>query len=268
MVDNSPEISSFVKEITGLSCQELMRFFQRGVTARWKPDDSLVTEADLASEAVVVGGIRKKFPDDIICSEESGLSSTDRTPGKAIWIIDPLDGTTNFANGYPCFCVSIARGVFDQSGKIQLTHGAIGDPVREKTYLATAGGGATVNGRPMRVRVQRPLKAAFLVTGFYYNTGDILAQEVERFHRIAEVCTSIRRDGSAALDMAMAAEGVFDAFWELGLKPWDVAAGALLVAEAGGTVVNYPPASGAFDVEAPGVICGSSAAVAALKTYF
>lgn len=268
MADNSAEIASFIKEITKLSCAELMRYFERGVTVRSKPDDSLVTEADLASEAVVVEGIRKKFPHDVICSEESGLSSTERTPGKAIWIVDPLDGTTNFANGYPCFCVSIARGVFDDRGRIRLTHGAIGDPVRQKTYLAEAGRGAKVNDRPMRVRVKRPLKAAFLVTGFYYNTGDVLAQEVERFHRIAKVCSSIRRDGSAALDMAMAAEGVFDAFWELGLKPWDVAAGALLVLEAGGTVVNYPPASGFFDVEGPGVICGSSDAVTALKSYF
>lgn len=259
----------FLNEIIKLAGERLMSFFGTNLKVDTKSDASLVTEADLASEKVLIEGISKKYPNDIICSEESGLSSADRTPGRHIWILDPLDGTTNFAHNYPYFCVSAGRGRFMEDGSIEMVLGGIEDPVRKKTYTAKRGHGAFVNGQRMRVRNDRPLREGFLVTGFYYATGEKLRSEVERFHRVAEVCASIRRDGAAALDLALVAEGTFDAFWEYGLKPWDVAAGSVLISEAGGVVINYrEPIGGEFNVERDGVISGTPQVVKELLSLF
>ena len=230
-----------------------------GLDVSLKPDTSLVTKADLASEKVIVDAIRLGFPNDVILAEESGLSSAERRPGQSIWIIDPLDGTTNFANRYPFYCVSIGRGCFDEQGRIDLTMGGIYEPARERMFLAAKGAGATVNGQPLQVAAARDFALCFLVTGFYYMKDEALQREIRRFERVAQDCQSIRRDGSAALDLAYAAEGVFDAFWEVGLQPWDLAAGAVIVEEAGGVVRNY--AEGPFDIEGEGVIAGSAQAV-------
>lgn len=245
---------------------ELSRRFGGDNHVRTKADQSLLTDADLASEEVVLGQIRRHFPDDRIYSEEAGLSKGGRPPGSYIWIIDPLDGTTNFANNYPFFCVSIGRGKFRADGSIELVSGGIHDPIRNKTYTATLGGGAFCNGQRLKASIRGELAKSFLVTGFYYQKGQALRREIERFSRVAETCQSIRRDGAAALDLALVAEGVYDAFWELGLAPWDLAAGALLVAEAGGSVVNYHGTESAngFQVEGEGVIAGAPAITAAI----
>lgn len=259
----------FLNEIIKLAGEKLMSFFGTSLKVDVKADSSLVTEADLASECVLIEGISKKYPNDIICSEESGLSSADRTPGRHIWILDPLDGTTNFAHGYPYFCVSAGRGRFREDGSIEILLGAIEDPVRKRSYVAKKGHGAFVNSIPMKVRSGRPLRESFLVTGFYYATGSLLSREVERFHRVAQVCSSIRRDGAAALDLALVAEGIFDAFWEYGLKPWDVAAGSLLIQEAGGVVLNYhEPIGKEFNVEADGLVSGTAQSVKELLAMF
>ncbi len=259
----------FLNEIIKLAGERLMSFFGTNLKINMKSDASLVTEADLASEKVLIDGIAKKFPNDIICSEESGLSSADRTPGRHIWILDPLDGTTNFAHGYPYFCVSAGRGRFTEDGSIEMVLGGIEDPVHKKTYIAKRGHGAFLNGQRMKVRKDRSLREGFLVTGFYYATGEQLKSEVERFHRVAKICSSIRRDGAAALDLALVAEGIFDAFWEYGLKPWDVAAGSLLISEAGGLVLNYDaPLKSSFNVEAEGLLSGTPQAVKELLTLF
>ena len=266
MPNDGGQLLDFMKEIGEAAGRVLNDFRGSTFTVKRKGDDTYVTDADLASEKLILDRIRARFPDDKIYSEEAGLSSPDRTPGSAIWIIDPLDGTTNFANRYDFFCVSIARGRFAKAGPIAIEHACIHDPVRNKTYLAAKGAGARVNGRPLKVNATADLKDAFLVTGFFSNTGVDLKKDIMRLYEVAIRCNGIRRDGSAALDMALVAEGIYDGFWEWGLRPWDVGAGMLLIEEAGGSVLNYPgepllP----FDVEKAGLICGALPIVKALS---
>jgi len=226
-----------------------------------KPDSSIVTNADLASEALILGRIRAKFPDDLIFAEESGRSSQIRRPGQYVWIVDPLDGTTNFANKYPFYCVSIGRCQVAEDGRLEPLIGVVYDPCRDRMYAAAKGQGAFVNGRKMAVAGPRDLARAFLVTGFYYTTGDRLHPEIVRFERVAQICSSIRRDGAAALDLALVAEGIYDAFWEHGLAVWDMAAGVLLVREAGGNVLNYESIDPfAYSLEGNGLLAGSRSA--------
>ena len=239
-----------------------MRYFGGEVHARHKEDQSIVTDADLASEKLIIDTLLKARPRDTIYSEEAGLSSEQRTPGSSIWIIDPLDGTTNFSNRYPFFCVSIARGEYTEAGFIRVMSGAVHDPIRNKTYVTERGRGAWVNDKAMKVTSVRPPEDAFIVTGFAYKRGETLKRDIESFWKIAQTCQSIRRDGAAALDLALVAEGIYDGYWESGLKPWDLAAGALLVEEAGGFVRNYPgPKRAAYDIESGNVICGTQAVV-------
>lgn len=261
------QISTFIEETLKLCRAELLSRFRGDLDVRAKADASLVTEADLASEKVALGRIKAAFPDDVILSEETHTSAPRRPEGVHVWIVDPLDGTTNFANGYPYFCVSIARGVFRADGTVQVVAGGIIDAVGGKIYLAEAGRGAFVDGVKMQVRADRTLAKAFLVTGFYFTEPEKLLPEVERFARIARICPAIRRDGAAALDLAFVAEGVFDAFWEVGLQVWDVAAGSLLVSEAGGTVQNYSGTAGFYNLEATGIVAGNSATVAAIAGF-
>lgn len=252
----------FLRETMAEAGHELRSRAGAGLRIETKADTSLVTEADLASEKVIIRRIRRDFPDDKIYSEEAGLSSQDRRPGSHIWIIDPLDGTTNYANGYPFYCISIARGQFTEDGRIEIRTGAILDAPRNRLYYASKGEGAWVDGKPIRVASPRDFHRCFLVTGFYYAKGPDLMASIERFARVADACQSIRRDGAAALDLAMVAEGIYDAFWETGLMPWDVAAGALLVAEAGGSARNYTLAAhGHHDVEDRSIVAGAPGAV-------
>ncbi len=237
--------------------KEVMKFYRgNDLSILQKKDDSLVTNADLASEALIISSLKERFPQDKIFSEEAGLSSADRTQGTYIWIIDPLDGTTNFANHYPFFCISIARGQFLEDGRISIVLGGIYDPVRDECYLASIGEGATCNGSPIYVRDDRAPELAFIVTGFSYHKGVELRKDIERFLSVAERCQSIRRDGAAALDLAYVAKGIFDGYWECGLKPWDIAAGSLLVSEAGGYVYN-PSVDHVFNTESEGILCGT-----------
>jgi myo-inositol-1(or 4)-monophosphatase len=260
------KVSVFIDETLRSCAAELMARFRTGVDVSTKADASLVTEADLASEKVALSRIAASFPDDLLLSEETHTSATLRPAGRHVWIVDPLDGTTNFANGYPFFCVSIARGKFRADGSIEIVAGGIIDPINGNVYLAEAGKGAWLDGKRMQVLAPRPLARAFLVTGFYFTDHARLMPEIERFARVANQCPAIRRDGSAALDLAYVARGLFDGFWENGLKVWDVAAGALLVAEAGGVVQNYPgvnPESD-FDPEKTGIVAGNPAIVASI----
>ncbi len=258
---------NFLIDTMTSAAEELTKRRGEALKISVKPDASLVTEADLASEKVIIERIKKYFPDDQIFAEESGRSSEARQPGSSVWVVDPLDGTTNYANGYPHYCISIGRGVFDSNGRIQIDTGAVYDAVREKFYFAEHGKGAHCNGRSLKVAPPRPFQESFLVTGFYYLEGPDLEREVTRFSKIVQQCHSIRRDGSAALDLAMVAEGIFDAFWELGLAPWDVAAGTLLVREAGGVTRNYPSSVGSYDIEGHGIIAGTPGTVQALARH-
>lgn len=238
---------------------ELMQRQGPDLQTMTKADTSLVTEADLASEKVIHDNISKYFPHDTILSEESGRTTGN---GPFVWIVDPLDGTTNYANGYPFFCISIARGRFLPSGRVEVEQGAIYDPNRKRLYFADLGKGASVNGQQIKVSIGRDFSKCFLVTGFYYMREETLQREIDRFSRVAKHCQTIRRDGAAALDLAYTAEGIYDAFWEVGLSPWDIAAGALLVKEAGGVVQNYSINSDGFDVFGHGIVAGNSMAVA------
>ena len=199
-----------------------------------KGDIDLVTEADLAAEKLIIERIKSHYPRHAILAEESGASQEiDGGNSDWKWIIDPLDGTTNYAHGYPCFCVSI--GV-EHAGVIEI--GVVYDPTRDEMFAAERGQGATLNERPIRVSSVTDLNAAMLCTGFPYNVRERpdFARDFINFTMNAQ---AVRRDGSAALDLAYLACGRFDGFWEDGLNAWDVAAGVLLIEEAGGRITNF-----------------------------
>ncbi len=199
-----------------------------------KGDIDLVTEADLASEELIIEKIRSHYPQHGILAEESGeavMVGSGRSDWK--WIIDPLDGTTNYAHGYPCFCVSIA---VERAGSIEI--GVVYDPLRDEMFAAERGHGATLNERRIRVSSVEDLNRAMVCTGFPYNVRERpdFARDFANFTMQAQ---AVRRDGSAALDLAYVACGRFDGFWEDGLNPWDTAAGLLLIEEAGGRVTDF-----------------------------
>ena len=191
----------------------------------------LVTEYDHKSEAIIIETIRSSFPDHQILTEESGHHASD---GDITWIIDPLDGTVNFAHGIPFFCVSIAA----IQGR-DILCGVIYSPMTEELFSAEMGKGAFLNGHSYKVTQQTSLLHSFLVTGFPYSVKENPLHCIEHFAHIVGMGIPIRRLGSAALDLAYVAVGRFDGFWEVALQPWDMAAGALLVKEAGGIVIDY-----------------------------
>lgn len=192
---------------------------------------NLVTEADTQSEALIRSIIRKKFPEDTILGEEAGLSG-ENSPNR--WIVDPLDGTTNYAHGYRCFSVSIA---FEREGIVEL--GVVYDPMANEEYVARRGQGASCNGDVLRVSNQDELCDALLVTGFPAHKVDDPLGNLRPFGNFMLEAQAIRRDGSAALDLCYVAAGRLDGFWEPGLQAWDVAAGILIVQESGGRVSDY-----------------------------
>jgi len=211
----------------------LLEKFGRITDIRKKGDINLVTEADLASEALIIERIRSYYPKHSILAEESGEAVVTGGDTSWKWIIDPLDGTTNYAHGYPCFCVTIA---LEHNGEIVI--GVTFDPTRDELFAAEYGQGAKLNGKPIRVSSAERLADSLVVTGFPYNF-----KSKPNFERhLTEFMLSsrgVRRDGSAAIDMAYVACGRFDGFWEEGLNPWDVAAGYLLIEEAGGRASFY-----------------------------
>jgi myo-inositol-1(or 4)-monophosphatase len=211
---------------------------QLEVRAKSAPID-LVTEVDHACEALCVERIRAARPGDAILAEEGGGEDH---PGAAWrWVIDPLDGTMNFAHGYPRFCVSI--GV-QRAGRAEV--GVVYDPLLDELFAATRGEGATCNGRPIHVSRVALLGSALLATGFAYDVHQSEDDNLAHFARFVKRAQGLRRDGSAALDLCYVAAGRFDGFWELKLHAWDVAAGNLIVEEAGGRTSDFAgrPASG------------------------
>ena len=190
----------------------------------------LVTEADRESEAAAIAVLQRAFPTHAILAEESGASAA---VSDHRWIIDPLDGTTNFAHNYPQFCVSIA---YLKRDRIQT--GVIYDALKRELFVARRGGGARLNGKPIRVTRTTSLDNALLVSGFPYDRRERRRFYLAYWEGFMMRTHGVRRTGSAALDLAWVACGRADAFWEFGLKPWDIAAGALLVTEAGGRVSN------------------------------
>ncbi len=206
----------------------------------------LVTEADLAAERFIIERIQAHYPRHGILAEESGATHSVEGASEYKWIVDPLDGTTNYAHGYPCFCVSIA---LERAGEIII--GVIYDPLRDEMFAAERGMGATLNGRRVRVSEVEELNRAMVCTGFPYDVRD-RGDFARHFAHFIMHAQAIRRDGSAALDMAYVACGRFDGFFEEGLRPWDVAAGVLLIEEAGGRVSRYDGQP--FDVYTPPIL--------------
>jgi myo-inositol-1(or 4)-monophosphatase len=211
----------------------LLEKFGKNINVTFKGNINLVTDADLASERLIVDRIQSHYPRHAILAEESGAIQIAGDDSVWKWVIDPLDGTTNYAHGYPCFCVAIA---LEHSGEIVL--GVTYDPTRDEMFSSERGQGASLNNKPIHVSTTPRLRDALLVTGFPY---DMAKREnfTRHFTRFSLEARGIRRDGSAALDMAYIACGRFDGFWEEGLQPWDVAAGVLLIEESGGRVTYY-----------------------------
>ncbi|HVA33154.1 MAG TPA: inositol monophosphatase family protein [Candidatus Baltobacteraceae bacterium] len=196
----------------------------------------LVTDADRASEKIVLERLRSAYPSATILAEESG---THAGTSDERWIVDPLDGTTNFTHGYPMFCVSIA---YERAG--ELVAGVVYAPMMDECFAAERGAGAQMNGRPMRVSSVERLGDAMTCTGFHPADFE---RNARCFRAVSQRAQAVRRDGSAALDLAYVACGRFEGFWEYDLSPWDVAAGTLLVREAGGTVTRIDGSPGALD---------------------
>lgn len=208
----------------------LIKYLGKIATIQEKKDAGLVTNADLEAEQKIIKILGKTRPDFTWLTEET---SPDDLPSQGRWVIDPLDGTTNFVHGFPMFCVSIAA---EWEG--QVIAGVIYNPCLKDLYIATLGGGAFCNGKKMKVSNTAHLRDSLLTTGFTYRKRELLHTEMDAFERLAQIARGIRRPGSAALDLAYTARGVFDGFWERNLSPWDVAAGALMVKEAGGKVTD------------------------------
>ncbi len=194
-----------------------------------KGKNDYATEIDNASEQEIIKTLKSAYPDHAILAEESGQHGA----GDYVWIIDPLDGTTNFIHGFPFFSVSIALSV-----KKRLELGVVYDPMRDELFIAERGGGATLNNRKIRVTRQNTVKGALIGTGFPFRDHRHVDAYLAMFKAMNADSAGIRRAGSAALDLSYVACGRMDAFWELGLKPWDMAAGVLLIQEAGGVVTD------------------------------
>lgn len=190
----------------------------------------LVTEVDHQSEDYLLGEVRRDFPEHHIFSEESGVIQGSK---EHIWYIDPLDGTVNYAHHMPIFCVSIAYAFGGRT-----TLGAVYDPMRDEMFLAERGKGAFLNGEPLQASTAAELQKSLLVTGFPYDAWDTDQDNFANFIKFGKLTQGVRRLGSAALDLSYVGAGRFDGFWELALKPWDVAAGGLVCEEAGATVTS------------------------------
>ena len=199
---------------------------------RSKQTNDFVTQVDKAAEAAIIEIIRQAFPDHAILGEESGALDG-KTGGKDQyrWIIDPLDGTTNFIHGFPQYCVSIG---LERRGAME--HGVIYDPSKNELFTASKGGGAYLDDRRIRVTKCANLKDALVGTGFPFREGARVDLYLRQLKTVMTSSSAVRRAGAAALDLAYVAAGRMDAFWEMGLAPWDMAAGALMVQEAGGLV--------------------------------
>jgi myo-inositol-1(or 4)-monophosphatase len=224
-------------------------FRQDGLDARWKSKTDLVTPADAESEEAILGEISNRFPEHSILAEEGGASG-----GQADyqWIVDPLDGTSNFLQGLPIYGISVACR---HGGELAV--GVILDPQGDNLFSAARGAGATWNGAPMKVSDRRQLAGGFVATGYPFRSKATLDLYLAAFREIFQHVRSLRRCGAAALDLAYTAAGVYDGFFEFRLSAWDIAAGALLIREAGGLVTDLD--GGDRFLETGNVIAGGAA---------
>lgn len=210
----------------------LLGYTKSGFRIEHKNPINLVTDADHAAEQCVIDHIRRHFPTHRFLAEERGR--VEQSPSPYLWIIDPLDGTTNFAHGYPAYCVSIG---LEYQGRCVI--GAVFDPSRDELFTALEGRGAQLNGRPIHVSDAVSLDSSLLVTGFAYDIRESPRNNLDHFVKFSLRAQGMRRTGSAALDLCYVAAGRFDGFWEVTLNPWDMAAGSVIVREAGGRLTNF-----------------------------
>ena len=199
-----------------------------------KQQNDFVTEVDQAAEQAIIDVLKNAYPDHAFLAEESGPSANLHDENENVWIIDPLDGTTNFIHGFPQYCVSIA---LQQRG--QITQAVVYDPTRNDLFTATKGAGAYLNDKRLRVAKRDKIADALIGTGFMYRDKDGLDEYLKMFRVMTEHCTGLRRAGAAALDLAYVAAGRLDGFFEKNLKPWDMAAGSLLITESGGIMGTF-----------------------------
>lgn len=214
---------------------------------RHKAENDFVSEVDHRAEQAIIATLLKAYPDHAILAEESGSQGQSEYE----WIIDPLDGTTNFLHGFPQYAVSIAC-----RHKTQLQHAVVYDPFKQELFTASRGDGAQLNGKRIRISQRTSMSGALLGTGIPFSDEDTLAVHLNMMRDIIPGTAGIRRAGSAALDLAYVAAGRLDVFWEFKLKPWDMAAGILLVEEAGGLVGDF---QGGFDYFSSGNILAANA---------
>jgi|GEM_PF-210015 len=266
------DIARIARDAGALTLTYFRRHASQAIRVDEKADDQgLVTEADLATEAFVRACIRERFPGHAVLGEEEGWSGlpgghplshqssgskegggdTGRSDGTEnaeplpVWIVDPIDGTTNFSNGNPFYCVSIGFALV-QNGRATLQAAAICHPLPGDVYSAVRGEGAFVNDEPMRVNPETRFARASFATGFSSNKGQALCSIARAIERVQDQTIGLRVNGAAALDLAFTSRGILHGFFERALKPWDLAAGVLLVQEAGATVTNV--AGEPFDV--------------------
>ncbi len=199
-----------------------------------KRRNDFVTEIDQAAERAIVDVLLKAYPTHAVLAEESGASANLQENNEFVWIIDPLDGTTNFIHGFPQYCVSIA---LQQRGLI--TQAVVFDPTRNDLFIASKGDGAYLNDKRLRVSKCDKMADSLIGTGFPFRNLDKLDEYLQMFKLVTEKCQGLRRPGSAALDLAYVAAGRLDGFFEKGLSSWDMAAGALLITEAGGIIGDF-----------------------------
>lgn len=205
------------------------------------------SEVDVKAEQAITQAILKAYPEHGIIGEEGGNYQED---SDTVWIIDPLDGTSNYLHGFPFYAVSIAIRIKDR-----IEHGVVYDPLRHECFFATRGAGARLNDRRIRVSKQTQLNASLIGTGFRIRNKALSQRYLNTFTAMFGSCASVRRTGSAALDLAYVASGRLDGFWEFGLRPWDIAAGALLIQEAGGLVSD--PQGGENYLQSGDIIAGT-----------
>lgn len=222
------ELEEFASNLARKAGEKLYEKLNGQHQIQYKGAIDLVTEADKMSEELILSAISRRFPEHGILSEESAARNEHAAWR---WIVDPLDGTTNYAHGFPFFCVSIA---LEQEGELAL--GVVYDPVRDELFSARRQGGAYCNGKRIYVSAERDLSRSLLATGFPYDIRVSPDNNLNHFSAMAVQAQAIRRPGAAALDLAYLAAGRLDGFWELKLKPWDTAAGCLIVSEAGGVI--------------------------------
>jgi myo-inositol-1(or 4)-monophosphatase len=237
----------FAEDVARGAGKILRENYGKRQSIHYKGEINLVTEVDRQSEAYIFGRIRSAFPDHGILSEESSELTS---PSSYRWVVDPLDGTTNYAHNYPCFCVSVA---LEKNG--ELLAGAVFDPLLSECFTASARGGAFLNGERIRVSDTEILRRSLLSTGFAYDVKQSSDNNLDLFREFVLAGQAIRRDGSAALDLCYLACGRFDGFWELKLSPWDTAAGLLILREAEGVATRLDGSP--YDIHQPDILASN-----------